>query len=104
MEPPQPALAGSPPQPPSAIDKGVGAILSLDGDALDGGAKDCRLAGPTSAMTPFYVAGVLLVIAQAIGIYALVSRKADFIFAVVMICLVAGALAAGADGAYTQLH
>lgn len=99
MEPPQPALAGSPPQPPSAIDKGVGAILSLDG-----GAKDCRLAGPTSAMTPFYVAGVLLVIAQAIGIYALVSRKADFIFAVVMICLVAGALAAGADGAYTQLH
>lgn len=55
-------------------------------------------------MTPFYVAGVLLVIAQAIGIYALVSRKADFIFAVVMICLVAGALAAGADGAYTQLH
>jgi hypothetical protein len=55
-------------------------------------------------MTPFYVAGILLVVAQATGIYALVSKKADFIFALVMIVLVVGALAAGADGAYTELH
>lgn len=55
-------------------------------------------------MTPFYVAGVLLVLAQALGIYALVTRKADFIFAMVMLVLVLAALGAGADGVYSQLH
>ena len=55
-------------------------------------------------MTPFYVAGALLVVAQVLGIYALVTRKADFIFALVMFALVAAALASGADGVYTQLH
>jgi hypothetical protein len=55
-------------------------------------------------MTPFYVAGVCLVVAQILGIYALVSRKADFTFALVMLLLVVVALASGADGVYRQLH
>ncbi len=55
-------------------------------------------------LTPFYVAGALLVVAQILGIYALVTRKADFVFAVVMIVLVVVALASGADGVYRQLH
>jgi len=56
------------------------------------------------AVTPFYVAGAILVVAQLIGIYALVTRKADFVFSLVMLTLVVVALAAGADGAYNQLH
>jgi hypothetical protein len=55
-------------------------------------------------MTPFYIAGILLIVAQALGIYALVTKKADFIFAMVMLVLVLVALGAGADGVYTQLH
>ncbi len=55
-------------------------------------------------MTPFYAAAALLVVAQGLGIYALVSRKADFVFAMVMFGLVLAALASGADGVYTQLH
>ncbi len=55
-------------------------------------------------MTPFYVAGALLVLAQILGIYALISRKADFVFAGIMIVLVVAALASGADGVYSQLH
>jgi hypothetical protein len=55
-------------------------------------------------LTPFYVAGVLLVVAQALGIYALVTKKADFIFAMVMLVLVLAALGAGADGVYNQVH
>jgi hypothetical protein len=53
---------------------------------------------------PFYVAGACLVVAQILGIYALVTRKADFLFAVVMVLLVVVALASGADGVYRQLH
>jgi hypothetical protein len=55
-------------------------------------------------MTPFYVAGVCLVVAQLLGIFALVSRKADFTFVLVMGLLVLVALASGVDGVYTQLH
>ena len=55
-------------------------------------------------MTPFYVAGACLVVAQILGIYALVTRKADLLFAVVMVVLVVVALASGADGVYRQLH
>lgn len=55
-------------------------------------------------MTAFYVAGALLVAAQATGIYALVTKKADFIFSLVMLGMVAAALASGGYGAYTQLH
>ncbi|HTW06323.1 MAG TPA: hypothetical protein VME46_02365 [Acidimicrobiales bacterium] len=56
-----------------------------------------------AAMTPFYIAGALLVIAQALGVYALITRKADLIFSLVMIALVVGALVSGADGAYNEL-
>jgi hypothetical protein len=55
-------------------------------------------------LTPFYIAGALLVVAQILGIYALVTRKADFVFAVIMVVLVVAALASGADGVYRQLH
>jgi hypothetical protein len=55
-------------------------------------------------VTPFYVAGACLVVAQILGIYALVTRKADLLFAVVMVVLVVVALASGADGVYRQLH
>ncbi|HUC13003.1 MAG TPA: hypothetical protein VMS00_00995 [Acidimicrobiales bacterium] len=55
-------------------------------------------------MTPFYVAGACLVVAQILGIYALVSRKADFIFVLIMFLLVVVALASGAEGVYRQLH
>ena len=55
-------------------------------------------------MTPFYVAGVCLVVAQVLGIYALATRKADFTFALIMLLLVVVALASGADGVYRQLH
>jgi hypothetical protein len=55
-------------------------------------------------VTPFYVAGALLVVAQILGIYALVTRKADFIFALIMLVLVVAALASGAEGAYNQLR
>jgi hypothetical protein len=55
-------------------------------------------------MTPFYVAGALLVVAQVLGVYALVTKKADLIFALVMVAFVAIALAAGAEGIYSQLH
>ncbi len=55
-------------------------------------------------MTPFFVAGACLVVAQILGIYALVTRKADFFFAIVMVLLVVVALASGADGVYRQLH
>ena len=55
-------------------------------------------------MTPFYLAGAFLVVAQILGIYALLTRKADLIFSLVMLGLVVAALVSGADGAYSQLH
>ena len=61
------------------------------------------LDGPTGTMTPFYVAGALLVVAQILGIYALLTHKADLIFSLIMIGLVVAALVSGADGAYNQL-
>jgi hypothetical protein len=55
-------------------------------------------------MTPFYVSGVCLVVAQLLGIYALLTRKADFTFALIMGLLVIVALVSGAEGVYRQLH
>ena len=60
--------------------------------------------GRSRRMTPFYVAGLCLVVAQILGIYALVTRKADFTFALIMLLLVVVALASGAEGVYRQLH
>lgn len=55
-------------------------------------------------MTPFYVAGACLVVAQILGLFALINRKGDFTFVLVMGFLVLVALASGVDGVYTQLH
>jgi hypothetical protein len=50
-----------------------------------------------------YAGAVCLVGAQLLGIYALVSRKADLIFSIFMLMLVAAAFLLGAYGAYTKL-
>lgn len=55
-------------------------------------------------MSPIYAAGGLLVIAQILGIYALVTRKADLIFALVMGVLLLLAVVLGAYGVYHRLH
>jgi hypothetical protein len=55
-------------------------------------------------VTPIYAAGGLLVVAQIMGLYALVTRKADLIFAVVMAVLLIVAVVLGGYGAYHQLH
>jgi hypothetical protein len=51
-----------------------------------------------------YAAGACLVIAQLLGIYGLVTRKADFVFALAMGLLLVGAVAFGAAGVYHRLH
>lgn len=55
-------------------------------------------------MTLIYTAGVLLVVAQILGIYALVTRKADFIFAMVMVVLLVCAVVLGGYGVYHKIH
>jgi hypothetical protein len=55
-------------------------------------------------MMPFYVAGASLVVAQIFGIYALATRRADLIFALIMVALVLIALGSAVDGVYRQLH
>ncbi len=55
-------------------------------------------------MTPIYVAGALLVVAQILGIYALVTRKADLIFAIVMTVLLVLAVVLGIYGVYHRVH
>ena len=49
-------------------------------------------------------AGICLVAAQLLGIYGLRTRKADFIFAVVMIALLAAAIVMGGEYAYHRVH
>lgn len=51
-----------------------------------------------------YAAGVCLVLAQILGIYGLVTRKADLVFAVVMVALLVGAIVLGGLGAYEHIH
>jgi hypothetical protein len=51
-----------------------------------------------------YAAGACLVAAQLLGIYGLITRKADLIFAIVMVGLLAGAVVLGGVGAYHRLH
>jgi hypothetical protein len=50
------------------------------------------------------IAGLCLAAAQLLGIYGLVTRKADLIFAVVMVALLAAALLLGLDWAYHRVH
>lgn len=49
-------------------------------------------------------AGICLVAAQLLGIYALMTRKADLIFAIVMIGLLLAALFMGYQYAYHRVH
>jgi hypothetical protein len=51
-----------------------------------------------------YGAAICLVLAQILGIYALWTRKADLIFALVMILLLVGGVTIGAVGVYERLH
>jgi hypothetical protein len=51
-----------------------------------------------------YAAGVCLLAAQVLGIYALVTRKADVIFSLVMVVLLVLAVAMGAVGVYHKIH
>ena len=46
-------------------------------------------------MNLLYVAAALLVGAQLLGVYALISRKADLVFSVLMVVLLGGAVACG---------
>lgn len=55
-------------------------------------------------MTPIYAAAGLLLVAQILGIYGLITRKADFIFAIVMAALLAFAVVLGGYGLYHKLH
>jgi hypothetical protein len=50
------------------------------------------------------VAAALLVLAQLVGIYGLLTRKADVIFTIVMVVLLAGAAGFGALDLYHRLH
>jgi hypothetical protein len=50
-----------------------------------------------------YGAAGCLVAAQVVGIYALVTRKADLIFSVFMLVLVIAAVVLGVVGAHQQL-
>ena len=51
-------------------------------------------------MSLLYLAGGCLVVAQLIGIYGLVTRKADLIFSIVMGTLLVSALALGGVWVY----
>jgi len=49
-------------------------------------------------------AGVCLVLAQLVGIYALRTRKADVVFSLCMVLLLILAIVLGIFGAYHELH
>ncbi len=50
------------------------------------------------------VAAGFLVLAQIVGIYGLVTRKADLVFALVMIALLGAAVVLGGYGLYHRIH
>lgn len=55
-------------------------------------------------MSVLIIAGLCLAAAQVLGIYGLATRKADLIFAVVMVALLLAALLLGLDWAYHRVH
>jgi hypothetical protein len=55
-------------------------------------------------VTLVYSAVGLLVAAQLLGIYALVTRKADLVFSIVVILLLGVALGLVADFAFSHFH
>jgi hypothetical protein len=50
------------------------------------------------------IAGICLAAAQLVGIYGLLTRKADLIFAILMVGLLAAAIILGFDWAYHRVH
>jgi hypothetical protein len=55
-------------------------------------------------VTLLYAAGACLLLAQVVGIYGLVTRKADFVIAVFMGVLLVLAVAMGGVAAYHKIH
>ena len=55
-------------------------------------------------MSLLIAAGICLVVAQLVGIYGLKTRKADLVFAIVMIALLAAAILMGIEYAYHRVH
>jgi hypothetical protein len=54
-------------------------------------------------VTLLYLAAACLVIAQVLGVYGLVTRKADLIFSLFMVVLVVTSFVLGGLGVYQQL-
>jgi hypothetical protein len=54
-------------------------------------------------MTLIYLAAICLVVAQLVGIYGLITRKADLIFSLFMLALFVTAAVLGGFGAYQKL-
>ncbi len=55
-------------------------------------------------MNLIYGAAGCLVVAQIVGLYALLTRKADLVFTLLMILLLGTALVLGSLGVYHQLR
>lgn len=55
-------------------------------------------------MTDIYAAVALLVIAQILGLYALVSHKADLVFALTLVVVLVLAAALGYHALHGKLH
>ncbi|HLI24176.1 MAG TPA: hypothetical protein VKU91_04420 [Acidimicrobiales bacterium] len=53
---------------------------------------------------PIYGGLALVVLAQIIGIYALVTRKADLVFTIVILAMVAAAAVLAGVGTYLSLR
>jgi hypothetical protein len=77
------------------------------GDHSAGGSNDRATRGATltrMADATLYTAGACLIAAQLLGIYGLVTRKADLIFALIMAGLLAIAVVLGGMYAYHRIH
>jgi hypothetical protein len=63
-----------------------------------------RPAGASArSVTLLYLAAACLVVAQVLGVYGLVTRKADLIFSLFMAGFVVASLVLGGMGVYQQL-
>jgi hypothetical protein len=59
--------------------------------------------GPVSDVSLLYIAGGCLVAAQLLGIYALISRKADLVFSICMFALLVASVVLGVVGVRQQI-
>ena len=55
-------------------------------------------------MSLLVIAGICLGAAQLLGIYGLITRKADLIFAIIIVVLLAVSIILGFDWAYHRVH